>query len=324
MALRVSVGRHGGPEVLELEEVTLPPLAPHQVRVRQEAIGLNFRDIYLRRGVYPLALPSGLGLEAAGTIEATGTGVTGLAIGDRVAYGFGPLGAYATERVIDVDDIVSIPAGMKTEAAAAVMLKGMTVEYLLERAFRVLPGQWVLFHSISGGVGLLACQWLKTIGARVIGTVRSREKAAIAKLHGCDEVIIRDSEDFASRTRRITDGSGVPVVYDSIGKDTFADSLRCLAPRGTMVSFGASSGPPPPIEMAALLDHGSLYVTRPGLTDYASTVRERRASSTRVLDMVDRGHLHVNIGHRWPLAGAVEAHRQMESGSTCGASLLIP
>ena len=324
MALRIRIERHGGPEVLEVEESTLPPLGPHEVRVRHEAIGLNFRDIYLRRGVHPLRLPSGLGLEAAGTIEATGTAVEALAVGDRVAYGFGPLGAYATERVLEADDLVLLPRGMDAETAAAVMLKGMTVEYLVERAFRVLEGQWVLFHSVAGGVGLLACQWLKTIGARVIGTVRSQEKAEIARRSGCDEVIVRSSEDFVARTLHITGGSGVPIAYDSIGRDTLTDSLRCLAPRGTLVSFGASSGPPPPLEMSALLRQGSVYVTRPGLTDYVPTVGERRASSVRVLDMVGRGHLRVEIGHRWPLFGVSDAHRRMESGDTHGASILIP
>ena len=270
----VRFSKTGGPEVLALEDVTLAPPARGQVQLRHTAIGVNFIDIYHRSGLYPLKLPSGLGLEAAGIVQAVGEGVTNFKLGDRVGHCTGPIGAYAEANNIDADRAVKLPDAISDETAAACLLKGMTAQYLLRRTFVVEPGQTILLHSAAGGVGLIAAQWAKHLGARVIGTVGSDDKIELAKAHGCEHVLNLAKDDWVARVREFTNGQGVPVVYDSIGKDTFSGSLDCLAVRGMMVSFGNSSGPVPAFEPGLLSAKGSLYLTRPTLFHYTRTSKE--------------------------------------------------
>ncbi|HTY99250.1 MAG TPA: quinone oxidoreductase, partial [Rhodocyclaceae bacterium] len=258
MTHAIRIDQTGGPEVLRWEEVILPTPAANEAAVRHEAVGLNFVDIYHRSGLYPLALPSGLGMEGAGVVEAVGSGATDLAVGDRVAYAGGPPGSYAEKRNIPADRLVKLPASIDFQHAAAMMLQGMTVQYLLRRTYRVQPGDTILVHAAAGGVGLIACQWAKALGATVIGTVGSDAKADLARAHGCDHAIVYTRENFTERVREITKGEGVPVVYDSIGKDTFMGSLDCLRPLGMMVTFGNASGPVPPLDLLELSKRGSL------------------------------------------------------------------
>lgn len=312
----------GGPEVLELEDVALPELKPGEALVRQRAIGVNFIDTYHRSGLYPLPLPSGLGSEAAGVVEQVGPGVTCVRVGERVAYaGAGAPAAYAEARIAPADRLVPLPDDISDEVAAAALLKGMTAEFLIHRTFPVSSGQTVLFHAAAGGVGLIACQWLNKLGARVIGTVGTEAKRALALAHGCHEVLVLEREDFPARVRELSHGLGVPVVFDSIGKTTFMGSLSCLEPRGMLVSFGNASGKPEPFDLALLAQKGSLYVTRPTLFTYIAT-REALLTSASALFQAIRDGLKIEIGQRFPLAQAADAHRALESRRTIGSTLL--
>jgi NADPH2:quinone reductase len=324
MATAIRFSEYGGPEVLRLEEVTVGDPAPGEACIRHMACGLNFIDIYQRTGLYKVALPSGLGLEGAGVVEAVGAGVTTVRPGDRVAYAGGPVGAYATERLIPADRLCILPEGLSFEEGAAMMLKGLTVQYLIRRTYRVQPGETVLFHAAAGGVGLIACQWLKALGATVIGTAGSDEKCLLARQHGADHCVNYRTGNFVERVREITDGAGVPVVYDSVGKETFMGSLQCLRPFGVMVSFGNASGPVPQIDLGLLAQHGSLYVTRPTLFTYTAKRTDLEAMSRELFDIVLGGAVTIDIGQRYPLREVAQAHRDLEARSTTGSSILLP
>lgn len=315
----------GGPEVLKLEEVDLPDPGPGEVRIRHTAIGLNFQDIYARSGLYPVPLPSGLGTEAAGVVEAIGAEVPDLRVGDRVCYISGPvLGACASHRNYPAARVLKSPAHMSDEQLAAMMLKAMTVEYLVQRCVPVKAGQFVLWHAAAGGVGLLAGQWGRHLGARMIGVAAGPEKCRLALDNGYAFCIDRLSEDVALRVREITDGQGVPVVFDSVGKNSFDASLASLSPRGYFVSFGTTTGAPPPVPAATLQKMGSLYFTRPTLVTYTATTRELRDSAQAVFDLVAQGVLKVHIQQRYAMADIARAHADLESGRTTGSSVLIP
>jgi NADPH:quinone reductase len=323
MSKAIRIHTTGGPDVLRWGDVVVGEPGEGQVRIRHTAIGVNFLDTYHRSGLYPLPLPAGLGSEAAGVVEAVGPGVA-LRPGDRVAYAGGPPGSYAQERVLPASMLVPIPEGVSDQIAAAVMLKGMTSQYLIRRTYRVQPGETVLFHAAVGGVGLIACQWLKALGATVIGTVSTDEKAAIARAHGCDHVIISTREDIAKRVREITGGAGVPVVYDSVGKDTFLSSLDCLRPLGLMVSYGNSSGKVAPFDLGLLTQKGSLYVTRPTLGTYTATRADLEATARDVFDVIRQGKVKVEIRHTYPLQEAAQVHRDLESRRTVGSIVMMP
>ncbi|MEC5397048.1 quinone oxidoreductase family protein [Uliginosibacterium sp. H1] len=320
----VRIHQHGGPEVMQLESVELPPPSPREVRVRHEAIGLNFIDVYQRSGLYPLPLPSGLGQEGAGVVEAVGSEVTEVAAGDRVAYGNATLGAYSSARNVAADRLVKLPPQISCEAAASIMLQGLTAQYLLRRTYRVQPGDTILIHAAAGGVGLIVCQWAKALGATVIGTVGSDEKAELARAHGCDHTIVYTREKFAERVREITGGEGLPVVYDSIGRDTFLDSLSCLRPLGMMVTFGNASGPAPAIEPGALARMGSLFLTRPILAHYVARREDLLAASADLFEQVLSGAVRVNIRQRHALADVAQAHIELEARRTTGSTILLP
>jgi NADPH:quinone reductase len=310
--------------VLRLEEVELGQPGPGEALVRQSAIGVNFIDVYFRQGRYPAQPPFAIGQEAAGVIEELGPGVSDLAPGQRVAYAMGPMGSYADRRIVPADRLVPLPDSVSDEQAAAMMLKGLTVQYLLRRTFRVEQGQTILFHAAAGGVGLIACQWAKHLGATVIGTVGSAEKAELARAHGCDHPLLSREEDWVARTRELTGGKGVPVVYDSIGKDTFARSLDCLAPLGTMVAFGQSSGNVPPFDVLTLSAKGSLFLTRPTLATYAAKRLDLLAMAKELFEVVASGAVKIEINQRFPLAEAAEAHRALEGRRTTGSTILLP
>lgn len=324
MAKAIRLNRNGGPEVLELEDIAVGDPGPGEIRLRQTAVGLNFIDVYHRTGLYPLPLPSGIGLEAAGVVEAIGPDVTAFKPGDRVAYPAGPIGAYAAARLIAADRAVAIPDGISDETAAAMMLKGMTAHYLLHRTYKVKPGDTILFHAAAGGVGLIACQWAKALGATVIGTVGNDEKAELARAHGCDHAIVYTRENFTERVREITNGKGVPVVYDSVGAATYEGSLDCLAPLGMMVSFGNATGPLPPLDSGMLSSKGSLYFTRPTLMTHCADRGRLVEGAEALFDIVASGKVRIEINQRWALADAPEAHRRLEARRTTGSSLLIP
>ena len=314
----------GGPDVLQMDDVTLPPPGPGEARVRHTAIGVNFIDTYHRGGLYPLPLPSGIGGEAAGVIEALGSGVTDLSVGQRVAYCTAPPGSYSEARVIAADRLVPLPATVSDRDAAALMLKGLTVQYLFRQTFPLKGSETILFHAAAGGVGLIACQWAKALGVRMIGTTSSDEKAALARAHGCAETIVYTREDFVARVKELTGGAGVPVVYDSIGKDTFPASLDCLAPRGLFVSFGNASGPIAAFNLGLLAQKGSLYATRPTLFGYAARRADLLAMSDELFSMVAAGKVKADVRQTFPLASAADAHRALESRATTGATLLVP
>lgn len=314
----------GGPEVLAFEEVKVADPGPGEVRVRHTAIGLNYIDTYHRSGAYKLPMPSGLGQEAAGVVEALGPGVQGLAVGQRVAYGTGPIGAYSEARIMPVDRLVPLPDGISDRDAAAMMLKGLTVQYLFRQTKRLQAGDTVVFHAAAGGVGLIACQWARALGVTMIGTTSSEEKAAMAREHGCAHVILYTRENVVERVKALTGGKGVPVVYDGVGKDTWAASLDCLAPRGMWVLFGASSGPVPPLDLQLLAQKGSLFVTRPTLFSYAATRPELLAMAKEMFDLMLAGKLRAEIHQTFPLAQAADAHRALQGRATTGATLLIP
>jgi NADPH2:quinone reductase len=314
----------GGPDVLKLEDIQLPPPAPGQVRVKHTAIGVNFIDTYQRSGLYPVPLPSGLGLEAAGAIDALGEGVTGLKIGNRVGYCTGPLGAYAQAHNVPADRVVQLPDGIPDDVAAASMLKGMTAQYLLKRTFPVQRGQTIVFHAAAGGVGLIACQWAKHLGVTVIGTVGSDDKMELAKSHGCAHVLNTRTEDWAKRVRESTGGAGVPVVYDGIGKETWSGSLDCLAVRGMMVSFGNASGAVPPFEPGILSAKGSLYLSRPTLFHYIRTREELQQTADDLFAVISSGAVKIAINQRFKLADARAAHEALHARATTGATILLP
>ncbi len=320
----VRIARTGGREVLELADVPTPEPGSGEIRVRHEAVGLNFIDTYHRTGLYPVRLPSGLGMEAAGVVEAVGEGVSRFAAGDRVGYASGPIGAYAEAHCVQADRAVRLPDGVDARTAAAVLLKGMTAEFLLRRCYAVQPGDPVLIHAAAGGVGLIMTQWAKALGAEVIGTVGSEAKAELARAHGCDHVILYNTEDVPGRVREITGGAGVPVVYDSVGAATFEGSLKSLRRRGLMVTFGNASGPAPAIEPGRLSRMGSLFLTRPTMFDYVATTPELDASAAALLEVIRRGAVGVEIGAEWPLAEVQAAHEALEARRTTGSSLLIP
>lgn len=323
MTRAVRIHRTGGPDVLTVETVDAGRPGAGEVLIRQTAVGLNFIDTYQRSGLYPLALPATLGMEAAGVVEAVGSGVTDPGIGDRVAYPM-TAGAYAGERIMPADRLVRIPDGVSDETAAAMMLKGMTVEYLLMRTFPVQDGQTILFHAAAGGVGLIACQWARALGAQVIGTVSTAEKAALASDHGCHHPIVTSNEDIVDKVMDITGGKGVPVVYDSIGRDTFDASLKVLAPRGTLVSFGQSSGAVESFNPARLAAGGSLYYTRPGLAHYIAGREELDLSAQRLFSMVDSGKVRIEVNQTYPLDDVARAHRDLEGRRTTGSTVLLP
>jgi len=324
MAKAIRIHQPGGPEVLRLEDVDVGAPGEGEARIRQTAVGINYIDTYHRTGLYPLPMPTGIGLEGAGMVEAVGPGVSDLKPGDRVAYAGGPVGAYADLRLMPVDRLVKVPDGISDQQAAGMMLKGMTSEYLIRRTFPVKAGDTVLFHAAAGGVGLIACQWLKALGAHVIGTVGSDEKAALAKAHGCEFPVVYTREDFVARVKEITGGRGVPVVYDSVGKDTFARSLDCLRPRGMMVLFGAASGPVPPFDSQTLAQKGSLFLTRPTLFAYTASREDLVTSATSLFDAVGSGQVKIEVSRTYPLADAQQAHRDLESRKTTGSLLLLP
>jgi len=314
----------GGPEVLRWESVELAAPAPGEAQVRHHAVGLNYIDTYHRTGLYPVPLPSGIGLEGAGVVVAVGDGVGDLAPGDRVAYAGGPIGAYAEARNMPADRLVKLPDGISFEQGAAMMLQGLTAQYLLRRTYRVQPGDTLLIHAAAGGVGLMVCQWAKSLGATVIGTVGSDEKAALAQAHGCDHPIVYTRENFAERVKTITGGEGVAVVYDSIGKDTFMDSLACLRPLGTVALFGAASGPVPPFDLGLLAKMGSLFVTRPTLFTYSAKRADLVAMAAELFDVVVSGKVRIEINQRYALKDAAQAHRDLEARRTTGSTILLP
>jgi len=325
MVQAIRVHATGGPEVLRLEEVEVGEPGPGEIRIRHSAIGLNFIDVYFRTGLYQApALPFTPGMEAAGVVEAAGEGVTDLCVGDRVAYAAPPLGAYAQARLFPADRAVRLPDGIDDRTAAAAMLKGMTVQYLLRRTCRVDAGDTILVHAAAGGVGLLACRWARHLGATVLGTVSTDAKARLAAENGCTHPIVTRRENFVDRVREITNGRGVRVVYDSIGRDTFEGSLDCLAPLGMMVSFGQSSGPIPPFEVATLGAKGSLFLTRPSLMAYTASREDLLATARELFDLLARGILSVTVGRTWPLAQAAAAHRALEGRETTGSTILLP
>lgn len=320
----IRIHETGGPEVLRVEDVDVGEPGPGEARVRQTFVGVNFIDTYHRTGLYELpALPHGLGSEAAGVVEAVGDGVTELRAGDRVAYCSGPPGAYAEARIVKAAWLVRLPDDVGDEIAAAALLKGMTAEYLIRRCRAVQPGETVLLHAAAGGVGLIMSQWLAHLGATVIGTVGSDEKAELARAHGCAQTIVYTREDFVARVRELTSGRGVPVVFDSIGRATFVKSLDCLERRGVLVGFGNASGKPDPFDVMLLARKGSLYVTRPRLGDYTATREELLASADALFEVLRRGAVRVRIGQRFPLDRAAAAHRALESRATTGSTVLV-
>jgi len=312
----------GGPEVLVWEEVEVGKPGPGEARVRQTAVGLNYVEIYIRKGLYPVPLPSGIGTEAAGVVEAIGPGVKDIKPGDRVAYAGGPLGAYCEVRVMPADRLVVLPEGISDQQAAAMMLKGLTVQYLIRQIHKVGEGEVILFHAAAGGVGLIACQWAKSLGATVIGTVGSEQKATIAKAHGCDYPVIYTREDFVARVKELTHDQKLPVVYDSVGKDTFMKSLDCLRPKGLLVSFGQSSGPIGPIDLGIFGQKGSLFFTRPTLNTYAAARADLLAMAKDLFDVVLSGAVKIEINQTYPLEQAAQAHRELEARKTVGSTVL--
>ncbi len=314
----------GGPEVLRWEEVAVGDVAPNEARVRHHAVGLNFIDIYHRTGAYPLPMPSGIGLEGAGVVEAVGSAVTDLKAGDRVAYAGGPVGAYADVRNIPADRLVRLPDAIDFRTGAAMMLQGMTAQYLLRRTCPVQAGDTILIHAAAGGVGLIVCQWARALGVTVIGTVSSDEKAALARAHGCDHTIIYTRENFTERVKQITSGRGVRVVYDSIGKDTFMGSLECLQPLGMMALFGAASGPVPLFDLGLLAKMGSLFITRPTLFTYIAQRKDLVAISGELFDVVSAGKVKIEVNQTYALKDAAQAQIDLVARKTTGSTVLLP
>ena len=325
MPKAIRIHQTGGPDAMHWEDVEVGAPGPGEIRIRHEAVGLNYIDVYFRTGLYPApSLPFSPGMEGAGIVEAVGEGVDSPTVGDRVAYAAPPVGSYAEERLMPAEKVVNVPAGIDSHQAAAMMLQGMTVEYLLRRTYPVRSGETILFHAAAGGVGLIACQWAKHLGATVIGTVSSDKKAELARAHGCDHPIVYTRENFTERVRELTDGAGVPVVYDAVGRDTFEGSLDCLRPRGMLVSFGQSSGKIDPFDIGVLSAKGSLYITRPTLMTYTASRIDLETSAQALFDVVVRGAVRITVNQTFPLAEAAAAHRALESRQTTGSTILMP
>ena len=325
MVHAIRIHEHGGPEVLRWEEVAVGDPGPGEVRLRHTAVGLNYIDTYHRSGVYTLPpFPVVIGVEGAGLVESVGEGVTEVKPGDRVGYAPGPMGSYAEARLVPAARLIPLPSWIGDQQAAAMLLQGMTVQALLRSVYRVQAGETILVHAAAGGVGLILCQWAKHLGATVIGTVGSDEKAEIARAHGCDHPIVYTRESFVERVRALTDGEGVPVVYDGVGKTTFMDSLDCLRPRGLMVLFGAASGPVPPLDLQVLAAKGSLYVTRPTIFSYTAKRDELMASAADLFEVVHAGAVTIEVGQTYPLRDAAQAHRALEARQTTGSTVLLP
>ncbi len=320
----IRIHANGGPEVMQWEAVAVGDPGPGEARVRHTAVGVNYIDTYHRSGLYKLALPSGLGMEAAGTVEAVGAGVDWVKPGDVVAYSGGPLGAYSERRVMPADRLVRVPEGVSDRVAATLMLKGLTVQYLFRQTYKVKSGDTILFHAAAGGVGLIACQWARALGVTMIGTVGSDEKAALAKANGCTHTIVYTRENFVERVKALTGGKGVPVVYDGIGKDTFPASLDCLQPRGMWVSFGSASGAIPPFDILLLSQKGSLYATRPTLVTYTAKREDLLAMASEMFELVRAGKIVSDPRQTFALKDAANAHRALESRATTGATILVP
>jgi len=325
MSKAIRIHETGGPEVLRWEDVDVGGLQAGEVRLRQTAVGLNFIDTYHRCGLYPVdTLPTVIGMEGAGVVEEIGNNVEGFQVGDRVAYAGGPIGSYAEERRMPAARLVKLPDTIDNQHGSALMLKGLTTQYLVRRCYHVKPGDTILIHAAAGGVGLLVCQWAKHLGATVIGTVSTRKKAELAASHGCDHPILYRDEDFVERVRELTGGEGVPVVYDSVGRDTFDGSLDCLRPLGLMVTFGQSSGSVPPLAIHELTAHGSLFLTRPTLATYTATRQQLLTNAAELFDLVEKGVVKIEINQTYPLQNAEQAHRDLESRKTTGATVLLP
>ena len=320
MPRAIQIKKQGAAGVMKWVEVLVGKPKRGQILINQSHVGLNYIDVYHRSGLYPLEMPHGIGMEAAGTVEAVGAGVKGIRVGDRVAYAAGPPGSYAEARIMPADRVVKLPDWISNEQAAAMMLQGMTTEYLIRRTYKIKKGDTVLFHAAAGGVGLIACQWLKQLGATVIGTVGSPAKAKLAKAHGCDHVINYNKQDFVKRVKSITKGAGVPVVYDSVGKSTYNGSLDCLSPLGTFVSFGNASGPIPPVDGAMLSQKGSLFFTRPTLMTYTADSKDLQASARALFAAVKKG-VKIEVNQRYAIKDAVQAHRDLEARKTTGSTV---
>ncbi|MBI2235878.1 MAG: quinone oxidoreductase [Magnetospirillum sp.] len=324
MTKAIRIHQFGGPEVMRWEDITVGDPGPGEALVRHTAVGLNFIDVYHRSGLYPLSLPAILGMEGAGVVEAVGDGVGEVRVGDRVAYANPPPGSYAERRLMPSHRLAALPKDIDDRQAAAVMLQGMTAQYLLRRTYRVQAGDTILVHAAAGGVGLMMCQWAKHLGVTVIGTVGSDAKAELARAHGCDHAIVYSRENFVERVRELTGGALVPVVYDSVGKDTFMGSLDCLRPLGMLVSFGQSSGKVPPLDTALLAAKGSLFLTRPSLMTYTAKREDLVASAAELFDVVERGFVRVEVNQTYPLSEAAQAHRDLEARKTTGSTVLLP
>jgi NADPH2:quinone reductase len=324
MTKAIRINAVGGPDVMEYVDVEVGEPGPGEARVRHEACGLNYIDVYFRTGAYPQPLPAGLGMEGAGVVESVGAGVTHVKAGDRVAYAGRPPGAYAQARVMPADPLVRLPQSIDFETGAAMMLQGLTVQYLFRRTFPLRGGETILFHAAAGGVGLIACQWARALGVTMIGTVGSDEKAELAKAHGCTHTINYNTENFVERVKQITGGKGVPVVYDSIGQDTFIGSLDCLSPLGMMVSFGAASGPVAPFGMNELASRGSLFVTRPSLFNYIAQRSDLETMAADLFGMVESGKVRIDVNQRYALQDVAQAHRDLEARKTTGSTILLP
>ncbi len=323
-ARAIRIHANGGPEVMVLEDVSVPPPGKDEVTIRHEAIGVNFIDIYFRTGLYPNPMPSGLGFEGAGVVEAVGPGVSHVGVGDRVAYGQGPLGAYATVRTMPALQVVRLPKAIPFPVGAAMMLKGLTVQYLFRQTYRLQGDETILFHAAAGGVGLIACQWARALGVKLIGTVSSPAKAALAKAHGAWATIDYSHESIPDRVKELTGGAKVPVVYDGVGKDTWEASLDCLQPRGLMVSFGNASGAVSGVNLGILASKGSLYVTRPTLGTYVATRPRLEAASDELFSMVTSGRIRFDVERTYPLADAAQAHVDLAGRQTTGSMVLLP
>ena len=325
MSKAIRIHQYGGPEMMRWEDVVVDDPGPGQLRIRQSAVGLNYIDIYHRIGLYPLpSLPWTLGMEGAGRVEAVGAGVTGFQVGDRVAYASPPVGAYAEVRLIAADRVVALPEAIDDRTAAAMMLQGMTAQYLLRRTYQVQPGDVILLHAAAGGVGLIVSQWARHLGATVIGTVGSDDKAELARAHGCQHVIVYTRENFVERVRELTDGQGVAVAYDSVGQATFMGSLDCLRPLGMMVSFGNASGPVSSFDPGLLAAKGSLFLTRPTLMTYTAQRADLLASAAELFQVVSSGAVKIEVHQTYPLAEAAQAHRDLEARKTTGSTVLLP
>ncbi len=320
----IRITKNGAADVMQLVNFPVGTPGAGEVLIEQKAIGLNFIDVYFRTGLYPQMLPAGLGMEGAGIVEAVGADVRNIKVGDRVAYAGGPIGAYAKRRLVPASILVKLPDFIDYETAAAVMLQGLTVQYLFRRTYKIRPGQMILFHAAAGGVGLLACQWARALGVKMIGTVSNDNKGALALANGCTHVINYVEEDFVGKVEQLTDGKGVPVVYDSIGKDTFFGSLDCLSPLGTMVSFGNASGAVPDFNLTELSSRGSLFITRPSLGHYTAVRSELDIMAAELFAMIEAKKLTVTINQRYALSDVVKAHQDLERRKTTGSSILIP